>query len=454
MLDNPETGKYGYQPGMFNMKYLLLTLFAFAFIYTPLVLLPFNIIHLLTAIALLMLLAKYPEELSLMLSSRELLIFSLLHLIITLYCFVMVLTGSAGLAPAYYAASTIVEVVPCAMLISIILLKGNRTINDLYDFIMLIGFLQVICVLITIASPELRNWIIASSGSQGLEDVFDTVSLFRIYGLARSYTFSMPLFQGLCVMIAIVSACYRSPKYLLLLPFYLVSIVLNARTPMISFVVPLLPLLVYNYDRMKQNLGRNFLVAILAAACLFAGYHIIKFNAESSTELTTWTWLYMGARELTNITEGEATGNLSALTETMWFAPKGLELIIGTGENVFGREFKSSDIGYVANLYFGGIFFSLLMYSAYLYLISCGLKGSRMEKTVNLSILLYLFLANLKGNVFRPNEIIHGVILILVFTIAHNRLSSSPRKSRDKLIADTDRSLPGGENGPIHQAHN
>ena len=95
-----------------------------------------------------------------------------------------------------------------------------------------------------------------------------------------------------------------------------------------------------------------------------------------------------------------------------------MDFLFGTGQNIFGREGDSSDIGYVINLYYGGLIFSLLLYLAYFILIMAFYKGgSVVEKNISICLLVYLAIANVKGNVFIPSELINGIVLLIVFSI-------------------------------------
>lgn len=393
--------------------------FLFLFIFTPLVILPFNIMHILTIISFFFLLTKYQKRFFQILKSRELFIFMTLTFFITSYSFSLNPLSAKNYGITYYYAATILELLPCSIFVSFILLDHGIDLNKFYDIILLVGILQVVCVVLTMISPELREQVILSAGDEGLQDTAESYQLARIYGLARSYTFAMPLFQGLCIIIAFILGAYKSSKYYLLIPFFIVSIAVNAR---IAFVCLLIAPCVVFFFRFRKQPIKQALSILLILASLFIMVKFIEYMAEGSSAYDTWFWLNRGIEELINFKEGEATGNLAALTDTMWFMPKGIyALIFGTGESVFGRGLMASDIGYVVNLYYGGFIFSGLLYLAYFILFINYYSNNIIEKNISVSIILYLFIANLKGNVFRPNEIINGVLLLIVFSIAFRK---------------------------------
>jgi hypothetical protein len=237
--------------------------------------------------------------------------------------------------------------------------------------------------------------------------------------LARGYTFSMPLFLGLCVIIAYVLGTYSSSRYFYLIPFYLVAIAINARTALISVIIA--PAVIFALQFRKHFFKETYKLLLI---CLIMGcvVLIIKYNADNSSTLNAWVWLNSGIEEIVSFKGGEATGNLESLTDVMWFMPKGTDILFGTGEIVFGRGNQSSDIGYVINLYYGGLFMSILLYSSYLLFIWQSIGKSLVENALKYTICAYLLAANLKGNVFTPHDMTFGVILIAVYCLTFNKL--------------------------------
>ena len=402
--------------------------FIFIYIFVPLVLLPFNVMHILAAISLLFLCTRYQEKLPEILSNRVLRVFLVLHFAMGIYVFLLSALTSGDFSALYYALVTVFEILPCAIFISVVLLDRRIDLSQFYDIILGVGLMQVLLVALTWLMPGLREWVISSSGSAGLEEVYQVVREYRIYGIARSYTFAMPLFQGVCIIIALTLGAYRSPKYYLLVPFFFISIVLNARIGLIALFVG--PAVIMCFKFWKTPL-RQVLNLLVFGVVLYLGILFIQYKSEDGSSLgSVFDWLNTGVEEVTSLLiEKEARGNLEVL-KSMWILPSGMDFLFGTGQNIFGREGDSSDIGYVINLYYGGLIFSLLLYLAYFILIMAFYKGgSVVEKNISICLLVYLAIANVKGNVFIPSELINGIVLLIVFSIISNsyKLKSASR---------------------------
>jgi hypothetical protein len=402
-------------------KYLILA-FIFLYIYTPLVLLPFNVTHLLTLIALTFLFIKFRKDFLNLLNSPELVPFIVLHIFIIICTLVLNSLCSGDFSTTYFAASTLVEVLPCAIFISIVLLGLKIDLMRFYDVILGIGLFQVVWVILSLIFPGLREWILSSPGNQALLDAEGVLNKFRMFGLARGYTFTMPLFQGVCIIIAFVLGAYKSTRYYLLIPLYLFSIVLNARIALVSLPIVLFVIFCFEF---KKHFIKQIIYILLFLLTLFCAAQFIEYKAENSSSFDIWTWMYSAIDEVLSFIEGNPKEGLTYLTDIMWFRPEGIGLLFGTGENVFGRSNQSSDIGYVINLYYGGAVFSIMLYLSYLILLLKNCSSLLCEKIINISVCVYLFVANLKGNVFMPNEVINGAILMIVFSIAARKFHES-----------------------------
>lgn len=395
---------------------IFIFIYLYIYIYTPLILLPFNVMHILAMISMLMLCTRYQKRLPEIFGNKALQRFLVLHVFIMAYVLILSILTSGDFSALYYAMSTVFEVIPSAIFISIVMVDRRVNMNKFYDVILGVGLSQVFWVVVTLLVPKLREWVISSSGSAGLEEVYQVVSEYRIYGIARGYTFAMPLFQGLCIILALVLGAYRSAKYYLLVPFFIISVVLNARIGLLALFI--CPAVLMGFNFLKNPL-KQIGTLVIFGVIVSLGILFVQYKAEENSPINSlYGWLNTGVEEVTSLLiENEARGNLEVLGG-MWSTPSGADFLFGTGQNIFGVENNSSDIGYVINLYYGGLFFSLLLYSAYFILIK-GLyrNGGIVEKNISICLLIYLAIANVKGNVLIPSEIINGVLLLIIYSM-------------------------------------
>lgn len=407
-------------------RWVLIYVYTFLFVYGTLVL-PFNVIHVLFLIASFFLVFKYNKEFFAVAFSTRFLLFYLLSLVTFIYALFMHVYQDGEFAFAYNIFLMSVEISVCAIFIVSTLYHMGYSRFLFFKFLVFLGLGQSLAVLIQIAFPELREFFIAASGSAMMSDVYDVVSAFRMFGIATGYNFAMPLFQGLCVVLAFVLARQVSKAYYLALPFLFVSIALNARIGLIAFFIA--PLVYFGLSFVKRP-SRE--IAFLTISCLsvFLCYQVLDFLFRDHEYVgETFKWLESGLEEIVSFaTEKEATGNLEVLITNMWFFPEGWELLFGTGEYVFGKS-RGSDIGYVIDVYFGGMIYAVILYVSYLMLFRGISRFDFLYKVVAFSILIMLVVSNFKGNVFTPNEFTKGVMLIVAYI---SLLNGMPKAGSDR----------------------
>jgi len=417
---------------LFDKKNIILYLFIFIFIYTPFIIPWFNVIHILALISYFFLLTVFKDKLIDVFKLKVFRVFIFVHITLIIYTLILGLS-SDNYGNTYYAVSTIIEVLPVCLFITFYLQRFKITYTNFLEIILLMGVVQFIFVAGSVLSPDIRDLTLTYFPKGGnFERVFTILGEFRMFGLTRYYTFSMPLFMGICLIISFVLGSQVNKKYFLLIPFYLFSIVVNARIALIA-----LPIVfgVLFFIQIRQNFFKQMMGVIAAGIILFFAILFIEMKAAESYNYNVWTWLDEGFSEIRKISQGEKSGNMKALTDKMWIFPEKIDLLFGTGEDIFIRRGMNSDIGYVLNLYYGGLIYCALLYGVYIKFLSSFNRNDKIQKIIFVSIILFLFLANFKGTVFRTNEVIHGTLLIGVFTILYNfnKTEDNSEKNEDYI---------------------
>ncbi|MFC2098093.1 hypothetical protein ACFLSI_07155, partial [Bacteroidota bacterium] len=255
----------------------------------------------------------------------------------------------------------------------------------------------------------------------GFATNFSDISKFRAFGLARGYMYSMPLFQGLCIIIATILGTFKNRKYFLLIPLYVFSISLNARVGLISIVAIIGALL---FIKQKGLFFKQIISVLIICVSIYFFIEFVEKKAEKSLGMNTWIWLHKGFTQVADFREEQSYGAIYNL-KNMWFLPDFEYFIFGTGEVPYGQSGKrNSDIGYVQIFYYGGVLYSILVYMAYISITRRLIKNSHnQEKILYVAILFYLFAANFKGLAFVAAEHNNGIILIYVFNIIKDKIN-------------------------------
>jgi hypothetical protein len=374
---------------------------------------PFSFVHIFAIISLFFLFTKYRKIFTIIVRSPALIYFILVQCYLLIYNLCVCLFLSNDIDKAYWSFHLVFEILPCLIFVSIIFIKKGYDLYEIYNIILIVGLLQAGCVFSAMIFPDIRSWMIDSSGSPALKDLYGIVGLFRMYGLSGGYTYTMPLYLGFCVIISFALGAFKSYKYYYLIPFYLISIVVNARIALISILIVSVVIFFLRFRK-------EFLVSIISLSFLsLLIILIIQFvgkQAENSLSVDAWVWINSGVQEVLDYYNGEATGNLSYLTDSMWSMPKGIDVLIGNGTRPV-----DSDIGYVIDMYYGGLVYSILLYVPYIFMLAKNNFNNVVEKTINLSVIFYLLMINVKGEGFYPNDLIKGVLLVIIFSIMVNK---------------------------------
>jgi hypothetical protein len=301
------------------------------------------------------------------------------------------------------------EVLPISFVLSLVFFRLEKNEGSFLKFIFWLGCLQSLIALSTFILPDLRNLLTSESIVElGTEGGHIEVSDFRIFGFARSYLFSMPLFLGICTIIGfLLSLEYKS--YYIYLALLLPGILLNARIGLIGFVFGFV---VYLFSSKGVN---SFLKSIiLLSVVLFLVYNLFFLIQDEILEANPYLsyWLDAGINSMYESSDS------NVLFGEMWFLPEIQFWILGSGELPYRNEFGlNSDIGYVQIFYFGGILYSFLMYFPYL-VVLFNISRSKTVNSLNIllkSMIWIIFISNFKGNAFYPSEHILGFILLFSY---------------------------------------
>lgn len=241
------------------------------------------------------------------------------------------------------------------------------------------------------------------------ENVF--ISSMRIYGISGDYTFFTPVFHGLLIAVAVYLFLYENKKFIIYIPFILITTFLNGRTGLfIAMVGIILILFVYSLFYFEKIYK---VILIFLTLCLSL-YLVILFL--KSFVNPTYLWIMSGIKEfLSFLNGGDRLGTFEVLSD-MFLFPEGNKIIFGQGFRLYGNQkgFIHSDIGYVNDLFMGGLIYCFILYISEIVYIFQYSHIKEKEKKITLSLLFFLSLAisNYKGEAARMGLVLVGIIFI------------------------------------------
>lgn len=276
-----------------------------------------------------------------------------------------------------------------------------------------LGVIQSLICIGMIIFPSLKEIALDLYYNGRPENIF--ISANRIYGISSDFTFFTPTYHGILCTIAFVYAILKKWNYIIYIPFLLINILLNGRIGLVVFIVGVVISVLYLLlkGKSKSKVIAYMLFSIIALiSILTIAKHIVP---------NTFNWIISGFNDTINFfLDRELSGNYTTLFETMLFTPP--NIIFGEGFRVYAGNaleygFNSSDIGYVNDLFMGGIVYVIILYlSIFKFIFTNGNNKNKtkefiINKTISYSLFFMLLVANFKGECMRSGL----VVLIIVF---------------------------------------
>lgn len=410
------------------MKYsIILSIILFLFIYSPPIF-PVNILHILAFCSYLIIFLKYRKTFSRFILYTPLFL-SICGVIASLVLLAIILTMTTkDYLQLYSLIIIILEVIPISLLIAIILKDNNYKINDFFKILLNIAFVQSLFSILMFFNLDFKNYILSNFYQAYLtNDVMMFWSQYRLNGLSQGLMFAMPVVQGFLAVIAFLFYYKRNILYILYIPFLLFSAIINARTGLLVFFVGVLIVLLFNFKWSKLE---GYL-KVASFIIIFILISIILLISISSHSEYVADWILESLDETFLFIQGENTGYYDAV-DSMFFLPETYEFFVGTGRNYFVHKYINSgtDIGYVNDLFLGGIFFVVTFYTSMLLLfMSAGIRGNWVHRSVIFLMIITMFIVNIKGFAFHQNDFVNLFVLISVVLIFYKEPNPISNKS-------------------------
>lgn len=307
---------------------------------------------------------------------------------------------------------------------------NKKSFIYLWDRLYKIAILQSIIALISFTFKEVQLFILNNFLKIKLSNeqikILESIASRRLYGLSNGLTYSTPIYQ------AILSSSFlfykKSNKIICLIIF--ISAIINARIAIIVFIIVLVLSLI---QKIKNNsIVENFkffLKGLMLIIIFLIVSNIIMNNLFINNN--TLLWIKEAFDEIFNLFKGEKKGTFYYLFEKFLIFPKGFQLIFGEGYTLFGKE-AGSDIGYINDLWFGGIIYTVLIWIFFIRNFISLYKNTEIRKLIYLKMFLNILLvttiiSHIKGTNYTFSSF-WGLILIV---FSYNTLKEKKNKDRE-----------------------
>ncbi|MDX2776123.1 hypothetical protein PV379_01985 [Streptomyces caniscabiei] len=293
--------------------------------------------------------------------------------------------------------------------------KRGFTRRQAFELLLKFGALQGVICLLGLVIPYFKELAVSFYEAAGGANPF--VIEARIYGISSDYTFGTPIYHGLLAGVAVYySVRDRIYRYYPLILLTLLAAFLNGRTGIVLFLVVAVLSIIFLYIKKREK--RKILIALGSIAV--AVTVVMSFIGHVSP--STQQFIARFVEDTHNLLfEQELTGNYQILIEDSLNIPardgailfgEGLRVYDASAEHVVGFR---SDIGYVNDMYMGGIVFMALLYVSMFYFL---LADGKTDRILFVLIVLVILLANFKGEIFRSSIVMFLIVYLKLLTVS------------------------------------
>lgn len=324
----------------------------------------------------------------------------------------------------------IVDIIPFALVICNYTLRTNRDISFVINTALLASAIQVVLVFLAFLFPNIQQQylsMIVDIG--GYNESFLSLDR-RAFALTGQSSFAMPILHSIFAILVLNKAANQRKAFrrIFLLFFSILlffSAAINARTSILVFIIGIVISIINRREIIKTK-TRILLYIVASIAAIFFIILPFVFNLSENTLL----WIMEGADEVNELSKGSNTGTFSILLDKSWWKlpDSFICTIFGKGSDVLtGFKGYNSDVGYINDIWLGGLVFCFFAYT-YVYNTIKRFKKSK-NKTIYLIGILYIVIlpiVNIKGPAFRYSSFTAFFIIISVnsFIIDKCRLIS------------------------------
>ncbi|MCH6234327.1 hypothetical protein [Cognataquiflexum rubidum] len=333
----------------------------------------------------------------------------LMTLLLVSYSIAIVLIGENSFSIPYVH---IIWYLECFLIPTFFLFLFRSTFSWLSweTIIVHVGLLAALITIFLILNPVtnlfVRNSIIIDSLDSISSDNWD----FRGFTIAESSSYGYGIIQGLILAICILSI-KKNLMFLIPILFLFISIIFNARVGIAPVAISIMLLILSG----QLSLKSIFLVSII----ILIGYNIFLFSSFSEQNETSLIWGLSIFNDANDFIQGkESNAGYNILFTEMLFLPTNFSgLFFGNGQKVFASSIRQSDVGYVIQIFRGGlVYLSIMMFFLFFLFRRC-LKINP-NKLLPILFFLTIIVANIKGDaLFNPSGFFRLFAFYYVYSV-------------------------------------
>lgn len=338
-------------------------------------------------------------------------------ILIALYLLIFVCClNSQSLASAAVPIYFILDIMPFGMALRSYASKYQLDTFWKVEMMLCAGVIQSITATLAFTIPSLQTFFVDRMVAYGYSEVYTTLSTYRMYGFSNSLTSGTPIMQTMMAIVAIYMAQSQGRKFYFLAGTLLFSAVINARISVVVALVGVVALILLGRYSIKKKIKYIFTILAAVIAFIYLFLPIVK-----DTSPLTYKWIISGVEEINLFSNATPSGGdysfISYITDNERYTlPSGVSLLIGKGYAIMPSNNPSgiqSDVGYINDIWLGGILYVILTYSVFTKFMVKMIKSKiELISFVGLLFLITIPIVNIKGTAYSMNAFMNFLVVI------------------------------------------
>lgn len=337
-------------------------------------------------------------------------------------CFVNNQSISTILFPVYF----IIDIIPFGFAMKEYMERNSLDFSWAISIIINTALLQAITAVISFFIPNVQSFFVERMVAYGYNEVYTSLSSYRMYGFSNALTNATPIVQSIIAVVSVWLAPRYSKKYYLCALLLMFSAVINARISIVVFAIGIVILMLNR----TTNIKRKFEIVIMAFIAFYVVTAFVLPLVQSVSPLT-YEWVTDGFSELLSfklgVTSYEKNSYFGYLINRERFVlPEDISsFLFGEGYSIMDSKNPSgfqSDIGYICDLWTGGLMYIIVSYSFFFCLLN-GLRKNQdglISFVANYYIVALLFI-NLKGVALSMNAFINLLVIVVCISMRESK---------------------------------
>ncbi len=333
----------------------------------------------------------------------------LLFSLLLIFLFTFIRTAFGGdITFVYLTIVTFIEVLLLPYcIVHLFFLRKNKEF-DIFNLLFIIASIGSVISLLCFLFPTV-NYFFRYVIQIFNERMIDNES--RGFGLSDNLTFSYGMIQGLILAVWIIYM-KKYKWFTFFVPFVLLSILINART---GIITPCICLMYYVLISRDVKVLFNTLIMLLFIYLIISSVDLAQINSGTAIWLDNFfnevSALFSGNMQESS-TFNTLTGEMFVLPESNsdWLIGRGFSLFLKTGMNTTGMN---TDVGYLLQLNYGGLVYvsvlALFLFSLF------RLQIKVIDKNLIVVFLLVCLIGNFKGDFILNSGGFRLVVIITMY---------------------------------------